>query len=229
MISAVAYMRTSSAANVGADKDSLPRQKLAIADFAASAGYSIAEDDWFYDPAVKGTDDIDRRPGFEALLTRIEGNGVRTVIVEDQSRFARDMKPYIVGIALLRERGVRLLASNGADLTDDTDEIMEGMLTIMAVFAQIEKKRLVRKLAGARARKKAATGKCSGRKSYAERDPEMVAKARALRDGRSLRKVAAELAAVGYTTPSGRPYAAMAVRSMLRGDTSTAAPDARPR
>jgi DNA invertase Pin-like site-specific DNA recombinase len=215
-IEAVAYMRTSSAANVGADKDSEKRQRVAIQTFAARSGYEIAADDWFYDAAVSGADDIADRPGFNALLTRIEGNGVRTVIVEDSSRFARDIKAHVLGIAMLRERGVRLLASNGSDLTDDTDEMTEGMLTMMAVFAQIEKKRLVKKLKAARDRKKALTGKCSGRKSYAERNPQLVAKARELKEGRSLRKIAAELAAAGYVTPSGRPYAAMAVRSMLR-------------
>jgi DNA invertase Pin-like site-specific DNA recombinase len=38
---------------------------------------------------LKGADAIDARPGFATLLDRIEGNGVRTVIVEDASRFAR--------------------------------------------------------------------------------------------------------------------------------------------
>ena len=44
----------------------------------------------FYDAAVSGADPIQDRPGFAALLDRIEGNGVRTVIVEDASRFARE-------------------------------------------------------------------------------------------------------------------------------------------
>jgi hypothetical protein len=35
---AVAYLRTSSAANVGADKDSEKRQRKAIADYAKTAG-----------------------------------------------------------------------------------------------------------------------------------------------------------------------------------------------
>ena len=35
---AVAYIRTSSAANVGVDKDSAPRQQRAIAGFAKRAG-----------------------------------------------------------------------------------------------------------------------------------------------------------------------------------------------
>jgi DNA invertase Pin-like site-specific DNA recombinase len=103
---------------------------------------------------VSGADPIESRPGFAALLDKIEGNGVRTVIVEDASRFARDIQAHVLGIALLRAREVRLLASNGDDLTDDTDEMTEGMLAIAAVFAQIEKKRLVRKLRGARERKR---------------------------------------------------------------------------
>jgi len=80
--------RTSSAANVGADKDSEKRQRAAIEGFAKRAGLEIV--DWFYDPAVSGADPIEVRPGFSALLDRIEGNGVLTVVVEDASRFARD-------------------------------------------------------------------------------------------------------------------------------------------
>ena len=81
LVQAVGYVRTSSAANVGRDKDSERRQRLAIEGFAKSAGYVVV--DWFNDPAVSGADPIESRPGFAALLNRIEGNGVRVVLVED--------------------------------------------------------------------------------------------------------------------------------------------------
>jgi DNA invertase Pin-like site-specific DNA recombinase len=71
-------LRTSSAANVGAEKDSERRQRHAIERFAKSAGFEIVE--WFNDPAVSGADPIESRPGFAALLNRIEGNGVRFVL-----------------------------------------------------------------------------------------------------------------------------------------------------
>jgi DNA invertase Pin-like site-specific DNA recombinase len=71
----VAYMRTSSATNVGADKDSEKRQRIAIEAFAKRAGREIV--DWSYNPAVSGADPIEARPGFAALLDRLEGNGVR--------------------------------------------------------------------------------------------------------------------------------------------------------
>ena len=86
---ALAYLRTSSAANVGTDKDSEKRQRHAIQGFAKRAGFGIVDE--FYDAAVSGADPIETRAGFAALLDRIEGNGVRTVIVEDASRFAREL------------------------------------------------------------------------------------------------------------------------------------------
>jgi DNA invertase Pin-like site-specific DNA recombinase len=39
----------------------------------------------------KPMDPVEVRPGFAAMLERIEGNGVRTIIVETASRFARDL------------------------------------------------------------------------------------------------------------------------------------------
>jgi hypothetical protein len=49
------------------------------------------------------------------------------------------------------------------------------MVTIMAVFAQIEKKRLVKKLRAARDRRSAQQGRrIEGRKGYAETNPELV-------------------------------------------------------
>ena len=53
--------------------------------------------------------------GFAALLDRIEGNGVRTVIVEDASRFARELMAQELGITLLISRGVQLLTASGDD------------------------------------------------------------------------------------------------------------------
>lgn len=42
-IEAIAYLRTSSAANVGCDKDSEKRQRVAIEAFAKANGYRLVE------------------------------------------------------------------------------------------------------------------------------------------------------------------------------------------
>jgi hypothetical protein len=48
-VKAVAYIRTSSAANVGADKDSEKRQRAAIEAFAKRSGFVLVDE--FSDPA----------------------------------------------------------------------------------------------------------------------------------------------------------------------------------
>ena len=219
-VKAVAYLRTSSAANVGADKDSEKRQRQAITAYAKNAKFEIAADDWFYDPAVSGADPIETRPGFNRLLDRIEGNGVRVVIIEDASRFARDLMTQELGILSLIKLGVRVITATGDDLTDTSDPMKKAMRQIAGAFAELEKARLVAKLRGARERKRAANGKCEGRKSLAERSPELIEAARALNDGRSLRKISAALAEQGFVTPSGRAYAATAIKNMLASEGS---------
>src|SRR5258705_13720664 len=110
------------------------------------------------------------KPGFSALLDRIEGNGVRTVLVEDASRFARQLIVQEAGIIALIERGVRVLTASGDDLTASEDPFKVAMRQIAGVFAQLEKARLVGKLKAARDRKRASGVKVEGRKSYAEID-----------------------------------------------------------
>src|SRR5262249_27317944 len=64
---------------------------------------------------------IEGRPGFAALLERIDNNGVQVVLVEDQTRFARDLKVYVLGLADLRPRG--LITADGHQLISDKDEM----------------------------------------------------------------------------------------------------------
>ncbi len=215
LVHAVGYVRTSSAANVGEGKDSEPRQRRAISRFAKQAGFEVV--DWFNDPAVSGADPIESRPGFAALLNRIEGNGVRVVLVEDASRFARDLMAQELGIGVLIKLGMRVLTANGDDLTETNDPMKVAMRQIAGSFAQLEKARLVAKLKAARDKKREHTGKCEGRKGYAEAMPETIALAKQLHsDGLSLRRISAALAERGHVTASGKPHVASAVQKMVR-------------
>src|SRR6476660_6947189 len=82
---AVAYLRTSSAAKVGADRDSDNRQRAAIEAFAKRARFTIGGE--YYDAAVSGADPVDRRPGFAEMLQRLAVNGAKTIIVESPDRW----------------------------------------------------------------------------------------------------------------------------------------------
>ena len=216
---AMAYLRTSSAANVGIDKDSEKRQRTAIEAFAAARGFELV--DWFYDAAVSGADPVHERPGFTAMLDRIAGNGVRCIIVESPDRFARDLAVQLAGHDFLKKLGVALIPATAPDFfTEDTPTAVL-VRQVLGAISQFEKASLVAKLKAARDRKRAATGKCGGMPSLAETRPEVVELARRLRytrsgRQRSLREISAELAARGFVAErTGRPFEAAQVSRML--------------
>jgi DNA invertase Pin-like site-specific DNA recombinase len=221
MKKAVAYLRTSSAANVGIDKDSDKRQMTAIAAFARKNGYEIM--DTFYDAAVSGADPVTDRKGFTEMLRRLATNGARTIIVESPDRFARDLMVLLVGHDLLKEQGITLIPTTAPDYFAEETPTAVLVRQVLAAIAQFEKASTVAKLAAARKRKRQSAGKCEGRKSHAELRPEVVALARKLRrrnpkgNQRSLRQIATELAAQGYVNDRGRPFNPASVAAMVRG------------
>ena len=95
------------------------------------------------------------------------------------------------------------------------------MRQIAGSFAQYEKARLVVKLRTARERKRKTAGKCEGRKSWAEINPELVRQAKRLRrrspkgHQRSLRDPARELEGLGYVNQHGKRFTVPSVQSML--------------
>ena len=220
-VAALAYLRTSSAANVGSDKDSDKRQAEAIARYAGAAGYEIVST--FFDAAVSGADALEARPGFAAMMERIARNGVRVILVETANRFARDLMVQEVGYARLRELGITLIAVDSPNrFVDDTPTAVL-IRQVLGAVAQFDKAMTVAKLKGARDRKRATGAKVEGRKNYRERNPDMVALARKLYrrnpktgERRSLREISAELAEAGHLAASGKPFSAGAVRRMVR-------------
>jgi transposase len=92
---------------------------------------------------------------------------------------------------------------------------------IRGAISEFDKAMTIAKLRGARERKRREAGKYEGRKSHAERDPELLALAKRLhrqkpKGGRmSLRAISGELAAQGFLNENARPFAAASVKSML--------------
>jgi DNA invertase Pin-like site-specific DNA recombinase len=228
LVEAASYLRTSSATNSGPDKDSDKRQRAAIAAFAKANGYVIVAE--FYDAAVSGTDPVTERKGFAAMLDRIAGNGVRTIIIESPDRFARDLAVQLAGHDFLKSLGVALIPATAPDFFIEETPTAVLVRQVLGAIAQFEKTSLVAKLKAARDRKRKETGKCGGRKSYSEARPEVVAVAKELSAQRlSYRKIAAELARRGHLTANGRPYVASAIQAIIRGgDGACPLPRARP-
>jgi hypothetical protein len=95
----------------------------------------------------------------------------------------------------------------------------------LGAIAQFEKASLVAKLKAARERKRARDGKCEGRRSHLEMNPELIALAKRLHRRNpktglrlSLRAISAELATQGLVKINihGRSYAAASIQAMLR-------------
>jgi DNA invertase Pin-like site-specific DNA recombinase len=218
-VPAIAYLRTSSAANVGDDKDSDKRQRAAIAAFAKARGYDVVAE--FYDAAVKGSDPIEKRPGFAAMLDCIAGNGVRVILVESPDRFARDLTVQLTGHDYLKKLGLDLIPATAPDFFTEDTATARLVRQVLGAISEFEKAGLVAKLKAARDRKRAGGVKVEGRPSHAELNPDMVALARQLRrkrpkgGQRSLREISRELAARGYLNQQGRPFAAISIRNML--------------
>ncbi|CAN7468813.1 recombinase family protein [Mesorhizobium sp. LjNodule214] len=218
----MAYLRTSSAANVGADKDSERRQREAIEAFARSAGFEVVET--YYDAAVSGADPVTARPGFSAMLERLLSNGVRTILVETASRFARDLVVQETGYEMLRSRGIDLIAFDSPESFVTDTPTANLIRQVLGAVAEFEKSMLVEKLKGARERKRLATGrKVGGRRNYSEIDGglAMIALAKKLHrypvNGRqrTLADVAKALADAGYLSSAGTQYTPTAVSRML--------------
>lgn len=214
---AVAYFRTSSASNVGADKDSERRQREAVLAYAKARRLGVVAD--FYDAAVSGADPIDTRPGFVALLDRCKADGITIVLVENASRFARDLAVQLTGHTLMQRLGIELVPVDAPTHFTDPTPTAEMVRQILGAVSQFEKASLVAKLRHARDRKRAEQGRCEGRKPV---PGDVVAMAKRLarkspKTGkrRSLRSIAAELAVAGHAQPSGRPYLAYSVQRMI--------------
>ena len=216
----VAYYRTSSASNVGADKDSLARQREAVTAYSAANGLTIVAE--YYDAAVSGADHIHQREGFSELLEELGRNEAKTILVENASRFARDLAVQLSGHQYLREAGIDLIPVDAPDHFKQDTPTAEMVRQILGSVSQFEKATLVNKLRVARDRKRAELGKCEGRKGYSEINPPLIREAKRLRrrnpstgKQRSLRKISQELMELGYMTSHGTAFSAGQIKRLI--------------
>ena len=143
-------------------------------------------------------------------------------MVEDASRFARELMAQELGITLLISRGVDLITAGGDDLTASDDPSRKMMRQIAGAFAEYEKARLVGKLKSARDRIRKERGKCEGRKAHSEVNPTAVTLAKRLHcaspktgERMSLRRISAALEEAGHVNEYGRPFNPNSIKSMV--------------
>lgn len=220
---AFGYVRVSSKGQV--DGDGFQRQEEAIRQYAEK--HSVTLEKVFREEGVSGTKGEEDRPAFKEMLSAILKNGVRTVIVESLDRLAREYHIQEQLLVYLAARDIELInASTEENVTRavQSDPMKKAMVQMQGIFAELDKSLLVKKLRLARERKRQEAGKCEGRKSYAEANPELIREIKRLRrkphgEGSkklTFKQVAEELNRQGFRTRTGKPFTGHIVQNILQ-------------
>lgn len=219
---AAAYLRVSGLGQV--EGDGFKRQRERIDAWAKANGVEVVAE--FRDEGVSGTNELADREGLAALLDRIDSNGVRTVVVENATRLARDLMVGEVILSQFRERGVRVVsADGGVDLTDNDDPTATLIRQVLGAVAEFDRRVTVAKLRAARDRRSREKGlRVEGQKPFGLTDPtekETLHRMRILRikprnePRRSFATIAAMLNQEGRPTRHGGPWKPESVRKIL--------------
>ena len=213
-----AYFRTSSAANK--DGDSLPRQLSAVQDYAVRNQMSI---EVTRHDVKTGNSAIEERAGFAELIAECQERELTVILVENASRFSRDLIHQEMGVEQLQKLGIHLIPDDSPEYFSEETPSRILIRQVMGAVSQFEKGNLVAKLKRARDQKRLETGKkVGGRLSFAELDPQLVTNAKRIarqvsktRPGKtkSLREVAQTLHDQGHTD---KVLSAQAISNLLK-------------
>lgn len=213
---AFGYIRVSGQGQ--AEGDGPIRQREAIDRYASANRIEIVET--FEDLGVSGTKGLADRPGLAELLARVLSNGVRVVVVERADRLARDLVEGELILRELRSAGVRVVTSEGVDLSegDDSDPTSKLIRQVLGAVSEFEKSSIVLKLRAARNRRSREAGRrIEGRKPYGPEVEDRVRELRRKPRGEARKgygEIAEILTAEGFATKSGRPWSRQTVRTI---------------
>jgi DNA invertase Pin-like site-specific DNA recombinase len=217
MKGAFGYIRVSSPGQALDDRDGFPRQKEAIRKWAAANYVRISR--WFQD-VLPGATPLQKRPGMEALMGALLGDGIRTVIIEKLDRLARDTMISETAVAYFQRNEFELISAQEPDLCASTDPTRVLFRTMLAAFSQYEKSMIILKLKVARLRAKAKDPtRHEGRKPYgfhaAERDT--LSHIRLLHSqGMTFSAIANTLNAEGRSTRTGAVWYPKTISNILK-------------
>jgi DNA invertase Pin-like site-specific DNA recombinase len=120
----------------------------------------------------------------------------------------------------MQKKEVEIISVTDGDLLED-DPTRKLVRQVLGAIAEYDKEMTVQKLRAARSRKRALNGKCEGRKSYLETDPEVIAEIKRLRrkpkNGKrlSLQKTVDALNTAGYKTATGLEFTLPIIKNII--------------
>lgn len=212
---AIAYVRVST------DEQRLgpEAQRAQIEAWAAREGVHVVA--WHVDQGVSGASTVDERPGLLGAIAGLREHGAGVLVVAKRDRVARDV---VIAAGVERaaaSNGARLVSAAGEGNGDaPADQFMRGVIDCAAQY----ERGLIRARTKAALAAKAARGEVVGSVPFgfrregdklvaSEAEQSVVARAREIHG--SLRAIAAQLAAEGHFSRTGRAFAASQVARML--------------
>ncbi len=221
---AFCYLRVSGKGQV--DGDGFERQLLACEKYASENNIEIAE--VFREEGVSGTKELDDRPALSDLLAALEENGVKTILISQVDRLARDLMIQETIIGDMQKKGYTIISVAEPDLcSQDPSRIL--IRQIFGALAQYDRAMICLKLRGARQRMKARGQRCEGRAPYGIRagESEILERMRYWNaTGRSCKYIANALNASGELTRYGKQWNPNTISKILKRDLR---PDTPPR
>ena len=215
----VSYLRVSGLGQVKGD--GFTRQRESIIKFSKKKRFELVGE--FKDSGVSGTVEGFDRPGLSDMMDRLKSNGVRTVIVENPTRLARDLMVQEVLLNDCRKNGISVYSADGTILTDDgeSDPTRTLIRQVLGAVSQFEKSCIVQKLSSSRKRIRKAEGKCEGDKFYGESAAErpLIERIKELKIQKrriSQREICDRLAEDGFTTRKGTKFAQSQVSRIVK-------------
>lgn len=231
----IAYVRVSSESQL--DGFGLDVQERAIRAWARAHGHRIVGVET--DAGVSGATDAADRPGLStALLTLQHPPQAEGLIVARLDRLARALTVQEAALAIAWQAGGRVFAADtGEVLRDDPDDPMRTALRqVVGVFAELDRRMVVKRLRDGRAAKAGTGRKTTGSYPYgytgvgkgrdrdaAPRTDEQRAVARIVelrQAGESYRAIATILGAEGHRPRRAASWSAMAVRAIAQRELS---------
>jgi DNA invertase Pin-like site-specific DNA recombinase len=227
----VAYLRVSGTGQV-TDGYGLGVQEKAVRSWAKAHGHRIVK--MIREEGVSGAKDAIDRPGLSEALLMIREGDAEGLLIPRLDRLARALTVQEASLAIVWRDGGRVFAvDSGEILQDDPDDPMRtAMRQVVGVFAELDRRMVVKRLRDGRTAKAATGRKAVGAYAYGtrgagkgrDRDAAPNPAETAARDrilelraaGNSYRAIAETLDSEGLRPRRAAKWSAMTVRSVCQ-------------
>lgn len=212
----VCYYRTSTRTNETGD--SKERQKQICLKYCNNTNYQIVSETY---EVITGTLPVTERTKFLEMIDFCEENEITKIVFSDWTRFARSILAQEYSLHYLKSKGIECISATTGSMNDNESDVL--MRTLFGAISQFEKDSLVKKLRVARERKRESQGKCEGRKSISETQPELVQIVKRLRRKnpktkrvRSYETISKLVSEMGYKSSTGNRYSSSVIMNICQ-------------